>query len=197
MKIHELMTRDIATCTPHDTLAKAVQVMWDRDIGFLPVTDPQTQELRGVLTDRDACMAACMRHQRFDQIPVHSAMCERVHTCAADDEVHNVHARMREHQIRRMPVIDDKNHVTGAISLNDLALHAQKHIDEQKDVATTLGAISMHRGLEATAAATPLTSTHSTTPAKTGPAPTAAAPKTTPEKPRARDTKATKDPKRR
>src|SRR4051812_38042425 len=57
MRVGELMTRDVATCGPGDSLARAAKIMWDRDCGVVPVLDPKGHVI-AMLTDRDICMAA-------------------------------------------------------------------------------------------------------------------------------------------
>jgi CBS domain-containing protein len=39
MKIEQLMTKDVATCIPDDSLNQAARVMWEHDCGFVPITD--------------------------------------------------------------------------------------------------------------------------------------------------------------
>src|SRR5690606_32936140 len=57
VKIEEIMTRDVRTCSPDDTLATAAQVMWEMDCGVVPVTDREGKVV-GIITDRDLAMAA-------------------------------------------------------------------------------------------------------------------------------------------
>src|SRR5262245_1269543 len=60
MRVEQLMTRTVQTCTPSDCLERAAGIMWDHDCGALPVTSADGEEPRvvGMLTDRDVCMAA-------------------------------------------------------------------------------------------------------------------------------------------
>ena len=51
------MTRDVKTCTIHDSLNGAARIMWDHDCGCAPVVDAHGK-LVGIVTDRDICMAA-------------------------------------------------------------------------------------------------------------------------------------------
>jgi CBS domain-containing protein len=52
------MTREVATCSPHDTLEYAASLMWQNDCGCLPVTSVNgVAMLCGMITDRDICMA--------------------------------------------------------------------------------------------------------------------------------------------
>src|SRR5690606_4988000 len=55
MIVERIMTRDVACCSPNDTLDRAVKLMADYDCGCVPVVEGGA--IAGILTDRDACMA--------------------------------------------------------------------------------------------------------------------------------------------
>jgi CBS domain-containing protein len=146
MKIRKLMTTEVATCKPTDSLNQALRPMWDADCGFVLVTDPDGGELRGVLTDRDACMAAYTRGLSFSDVPVDGVMrWEKLHTCSPDDDVATAHEIMRKHQVRRLPVVEDGRAV-GVVSLNDLATAAvNARSKDLEEVGWTLAAVCRHR----------------------------------------------------
>lgn len=148
MKVQEIMSCDVAFCTPDTSLQEAARAMWDRDCGFVPVIDPVSQQVCGVLTDRDACMAAYTTGKKLADLKAKDAMATEVQTCKQKDDVATVHEAMRRHQIRRMVVVDGSGKPMGVVSLNDLALNAQKQgRDEALAVSTTLGEICKHRSL--------------------------------------------------
>lgn len=151
MKISNLIQRDVATCTVHESLEHAAQQMWDRDLGCLPVIDEQGH-VAGMVTDRDICMAAYTQGAPLRAIPVTTAMAKHVFSCTEHDEVEAVERVMREHQIRRMPVIDDQGHPVGIVSLNDIARAASAGKVSASDVASTMAAISAPRAVFASAA---------------------------------------------
>jgi CBS domain-containing protein len=146
-----MIRRDITSCTIHDDLARAAQLMWDRDIGCLPVIDDQGH-VAGMITDRDVCMAAYTQGAPLRAIPVTTAMAKHVFACRESDEIDAVEATMRQHQIRRMPVIDDQGHPIGIISLNDIARAASAGKVPAGELASTLAAVSAPRPLIASAA---------------------------------------------
>jgi CBS domain-containing protein len=148
MQIARIMTRPVTTCHQTDTLEHAVQLMWDRDIGFLPVVDDLGM-LVGVVTDRDACMAAMMQHLPLDALSVPVAMNKHVVTCRDDDTAERAAELMAKHKIRRIPIIDDDDRPVGVLALNDLALAAGRERLSEREVARTLGAICEHRPLAA------------------------------------------------
>jgi CBS domain-containing protein len=151
MKIASLVHRDVKSCPIHATLEYAAQLMWDHDIGCLPVIDDQGH-VAGMVTDRDVCMAAYTQGIPLRAIPVTTAMATRVLSCGLADEVESVERTMSENQIRRMPVIDDQGHPIGIVSLNDLARAASLGKVPAGEIATTLAAVSAPRTLLARAA---------------------------------------------
>jgi CBS domain-containing protein len=98
--------------------------MWDEDCGFLPVVDPASGELRGVVTDRDLCMTACVHGRPLDELPVRAAMRTDVQSCVDSDPLGHVRALMREHRIRRVPVLGAGGRLLGVVSVDDLARDA-------------------------------------------------------------------------
>jgi len=151
MKVSSLIQHDVTSCTVHDDLERAAQLMWNHDIGCLPVIDDQGH-VAGMITDRDACMAAYTQGLPLRAIPVVSAMARRVFACREVDEVDAVEKVMSEHQIHRMPVIDDEGHPIGIISLRDIARAASAGRVPARDVVATFAAVSAPRTILASAA---------------------------------------------
>ncbi len=122
MKARELMTENPETVTEQDTLETAAQKMRDLNIGLVPVIDDAgSRRLRGVITDRDITV----RHVAEGHGPgrhVGDAMTrETLYTVTPDDDVDTVMARMREGQVRRIPVVDS-DRIVGMIAQADLAV---------------------------------------------------------------------------
>jgi CBS domain-containing protein len=141
MKVAKLMNPDVVTCRSVDRLDRAAKLMWERDVGCLPVVDERNHVV-GLVTDRDACMAAYMRNEPLSAIPVTAAMAHRVFTCTLDDDLVSVEKTMSERQIRRMPVIDSEGHPIGIITLNDLARAARRGgTVSPVELASTMSAI--------------------------------------------------------
>jgi CBS domain-containing protein len=145
MKIAQLMTRNVKTCRQTDTLDIAAKLMWDFDIGVIPVVDDFGQVV-GIVTDRDACMAAYTQCQPLHCLPCTIAMNKHVITCRPDDTDVAVAKLMSKNKIRRVPVVDDAQKPIGIVSLNDLAVSMAKGRDvPATEVAGTLAAICEHR----------------------------------------------------
>ena len=145
MKIAQLMTQNVKTCSHSDMLDLAAKMMWDFDIGCLPVVSDAGQ-IVGIVTDRDTCMSAYHQGQPLQAIPVTTAMTNHVVTCRPEDSDRAVAELMSKHKIRRIPVVDDDQKPVGIVTLNDLAIAmARGRRIPPTEVAGTLAAICEHR----------------------------------------------------
>jgi CBS domain-containing protein len=120
MKVAELMVGEVIACSPDDMLNRAAQIMWENDCGCVPVVD-RAARLVAMLTDRDVCMAAYTRGGTLKDIRVSAAMSNELFACRPDDDLPSAMKMMRDRQVRRIPVSDDKGRLVGVLSLNDVA----------------------------------------------------------------------------
>lgn len=150
MKVSELMKREVFTCHTDDTLNTAARVMWEKDCGCVPVIDDENRVM-GMLTDRDICMAAYFEGARLEDLKASSAMSKTVFACKPDQMIADAERIMRINQVRRLPVVDDGNHLLGILSLNDIAGEAGFEESQKKkevtfaEVGKTLEGVCKHR----------------------------------------------------
>ena len=126
MKVEQVMTRDVKLCRVEESLNDAARVMWDHACGCVPVVDADDRVV-GVLTDRDVCMAAYTRGLPLGDMTVSSAMSRQVFACHVGDALDTAEAIMREHQVRRLPVLGFGDRIVGILSLSDIAREAERH----------------------------------------------------------------------
>ena len=137
MNVSALMSRHLHTCTTNDRLSDAVRIMWEHDCGFVPVLDDEGR-LVGVITDRDACMAAFFQGRNLADVHVAGPMAKWVVTCRAADPVATAAELMRFHRVRRLPVLDARDRLVGVLSVSDLAREAAC----DREVAEVLSALA-------------------------------------------------------
>lgn len=123
VRVRDLMTSTVATVRPADRLARAAERMRAHDCGCVAVVDEHAKVV-GVLTDRDVCLAASSADLPLSRLTVEGAMTREVFTCGLDDSVAEAERRMGQHQVRRLPVVDEGGHLRGILSLDDLAKEA-------------------------------------------------------------------------
>ena len=154
MKVKDLMSQGALTCRPDSSLAEAAKLMWDGDCGMIPVL--QDGQLRGVITDRDICMAAVMQRQRVEKIPVDRAMNPKPHSCLPSATLKSAMEVMRKYRVRRLPVVGRDGEFEGVLSINDIILEAKARGNKTgaptyAEVIETLRQIGQHRELLAIA----------------------------------------------
>ena len=131
MKVKDLMTTDVKCCADHNTLNIVAQVMWDHDIGCVPIVDHEGRVI-GMLTDRDICMSAYMEGVPLAWLWATVAMSKEVFSCGADDDLATAEKLMREKQVHRLPVLDAEKHPVGIISLYDIACEGSRDAKTKK-----------------------------------------------------------------
>ena len=160
MKVKDLMATDVKYCSEFSTLNSAAQLMWDNDIGCVPVVDKDRRVI-GMLTDRDICMAAYIQGVPFHGALVTSAMSKQVFSCAPDSDLAFAEKLMREKQVRRLPALDAQGRPVGFISLNDIAREGARETEMKRprevsdaEIASVMAAVCVprHRIIAAQAA---------------------------------------------
>lgn len=146
MRVEEIMSRKVVSCSEDATLDEAVRSMWEHDVGFVPVLGSGGKVV-GVVTDRDACIACWFQGRTLREIQVRSVMSERLATCHPNSSLDEAQLIMSEYQVHRLPVLSPGGQVLGVLSIDDLARHAAGKADEtlEQEVALTLGAICQPR----------------------------------------------------
>jgi len=122
MKVREIMTGNPVACSPGDNLATVAMQMWNWDCGILPVVEDG--QVRGVITDRDICMALLFKGAPPSVVTVSQVMSGHLYSCSPDDQVTTALETMHDHQVHRLPVIED-GRLMGMLSINDLVLEAK------------------------------------------------------------------------
>ncbi|MGI8670583.1 MAG: CBS domain-containing protein [Aridibacter sp.] len=144
MKVNKIMTKTVGFCQAEDDLAKAVEIMREKDCGFVPVVNKKS-EVIGIVTDRDIAIAVFMQKKTASKISIGDIIDRRIITCSEKDDVEDVLKKMRKHQVKRLPVIDKKEKLSGIISITDILLAARKDKSLKKKIFKTLEAIGKPR----------------------------------------------------
>jgi CBS domain-containing protein len=117
MKVAEMMTRDVRTARPDDTIIGAAKLMAECDCGALPVEDQD--RLVGMVTDRDIVVRALAQGKADARIA--DVMSKDIKYCFDDEDVDTVAHNMADIQMRRLPVVNRSKRLVGILSLGDIA----------------------------------------------------------------------------
>jgi CBS domain-containing protein len=134
-KVREAMTGRPRAVTPDTPLSQVAEVMEADDIGAVPVLEGE--QLRGMVTDRDIVIRAIAKGKDPNGMPVREIFSREVITVGPDDDLSSALELMAEHQVRRLPVVDEDNRLVGIVSQADVALEAK-----EKEVGQMVGEIS-------------------------------------------------------
>jgi CBS domain-containing protein len=149
------MTKGAITCRDNTSLKDAARLMWEGDVGFLPVVDGNGR-LVGAITDRDICMAAFTRDIVLRDASVGSAMAKIVFSVRADDNVQFAEDLFVKNQLRRLPVVDEEGMPVGVLTLSDLARRSTRDAKgvgvTSETVCRALRAVSQPRNVVKTSA---------------------------------------------
>jgi CBS domain-containing protein len=122
MKIQEIMTTNPACCEPDTNVAEVARLMVDNDCGEIPVL--RDGRPVGVITDRDITARAVAARRNPLEMKASDLMSSPVITVSPSTDVDECCETMEEHQIRRVPVIDEDGTCCGMVSQADIAQHA-------------------------------------------------------------------------
>ena len=118
MNVSEVMTPNPKTVELSDTIQEAARIMRDEDTGAVPVVEEG--HVVGMVTDRDIVIRAIADGDfdaTIDDIVTDDVVCATPGMTTAEAA-----ALMGEHQIRRLPVVDEDENIVGIVSLGDLAV---------------------------------------------------------------------------
>jgi len=124
MKVQDVMMRTPAFCDPETNLGAAVEILWNRNCGMLPIVDAQ-QKVVGVVTDRDLCVALGTRNRLPGEIKVGEVASGNVYACRPEDDIHAALETIAKHKVRRLAVLNKQGALEGILSMDDVVLHAE------------------------------------------------------------------------
>jgi len=134
--VKDAMTSSVTTATPSQSLTEAASLMKQEDIGSIPVVEGG--QLVGVLTDRDIVVRSVADGDDPRTVQVGAIATPAVVTVRPDDDLDEALRLMAQHQIRRLPVVDD-GQLVGILAQADVA-----HEAKEKQVGHLVEEISRH-----------------------------------------------------
>jgi CBS domain-containing protein len=128
--VSEVMSSDPMTIVESEPLSAAARMMRDDDIGAVIVLGNADGRVCGIVTDRDIVVRAVAEDREPAQTTVGAICSPELVSVESDDSVDSALALMREHAVRRIPVVEDGRAV-GIFSIGDLA----ERFDERSALA--------------------------------------------------------------
>ncbi len=151
MRVSDVMTTNIRSCTPQTDLETVAMEMWNGDCGSIPVMSDTGMPI-GMITDRDIAMAGALQHRALCDIETSEVINGNgVRCCNTEDSIESALQTMSDAHIRRLPVIDDSGSLQGMLSVDDVVACAERGKRGEgkpelsfEDAMTTLKSVCKH-----------------------------------------------------
>ena len=119
-KIHEILSQKgvaVWTISPEATVFEAIQMMADKNVGALLVTEQG--KLNGIITERDYTRKVALKGRSSKETKVREILSPQVVHATPANSVEECMRLMTEHRVRHLPVLDGGK-IAGVISIGDL-----------------------------------------------------------------------------
>jgi CBS domain-containing protein len=123
-KVQDVMSTRPRCVSPDTPVTEAAELMESEDVGSLPVLEGD--ELAGMITDRDILIRAIARGKDPRGMPVREVSTRDVVAVRGDEDLSEALKLMASHQVRRLPVVDESNHLVGVLAQADVAREARE-----------------------------------------------------------------------
>jgi CBS domain-containing protein len=146
MNVQAIMTSNPYFAMHQATMAEVAKIMADHEIGVVPIVDAAHRVL-GILTDRDLCKAIGTMDRPASEISALNLASKPVVSCGPEEELESALKTMRNHHIRRLPVVDKAGKLKGILSIDDVVLRSEEAMENGQsavsfgDAVRTLKAI--------------------------------------------------------
>jgi CBS domain-containing protein len=125
-KARDVMTGGAECVGENETVLDAARKLADLDVGAMPICG-EDNRLKGMLTDRDIVVKVLAQGKNPGDVRAGDLGEGKPITIGADDSVEEALQTMKEHKVRRLPVIDGHD-LVGVVSQADLAVN----VDEEQ-----------------------------------------------------------------
>ena len=120
-QVRDLMTDNPRAIDAKRPVADAAKLMRDEDVGIAPIV--QGDKLVGTLTDRDIAIRVVAEGRDPESTTVREVASTDLVTVDADQSLDEALRLMAQHQVRRLPVVEEDGRLVGVLAQADVARH--------------------------------------------------------------------------
>lgn len=121
MKVSDLMATVVEFLDPGASVQDAAALMGELDVGALPIGN--ADDVAGIITDRDIIYRLVAEGKDPRRTPALQIASRQIFSCGPNDTLGAAMDVMAAQNVRRLPVLDEAQHVVGWITLSDLSRH--------------------------------------------------------------------------
>ena len=120
--IRDAMTSNPTSVQRTSTAAEVAQLMKSEDVGSIPIVE--NDQLVGIVTDRDLVLRVLAEGQDPQSTTVGDIASSDLVTIDPDQTLDEALRLMAQHQVRRLPVVEEDNRLVGMLAQADVATEA-------------------------------------------------------------------------
>lgn len=117
--IKEAMTPNPRTIEVGGSVVDAAKIMRDEDVGIVPIVEGD--KLVGTITDRDIAIRVVVEGGDPQQTKVEDVMSRDLVTIDPEQDLDEALRLMAQHQVRRLPVVEEDGRLVGVLAQADVA----------------------------------------------------------------------------
>ena len=117
--IREIMTSNPSTIEPQNSVVEAARIMKQEDAGVVPVTE--NGRLTGMVTDRDIAIRVVAEGKDPQSTTVREVASTDLVTVDPQQDLDEALRLMAQHQVRRLPVVEEDGRLVGVVAQADVA----------------------------------------------------------------------------
>src|SRR2546423_13743223 len=120
--VEELMTSSACWIDSDKPVAYAAKMMRDEDVGLAPIVEGN--RLVGTVTDRDIAIRVVAEGKDPESTKVMEIASTEVVTVDPQQDLDEALRLMAQHQVRRLPVVEEDGRLVGVVAQADVARNA-------------------------------------------------------------------------
>jgi CBS domain-containing protein len=120
--IREAMTANPCTIDADKPVAYAAKMMKDEDVGLAPIVEGE--QLIGTVTDRDIAIRVVAEGKNPESTTVREIASKQLVTIDPQQSLDEALRLMAQHQVRRLPVVEEDGRLVGVVAQADIAKEA-------------------------------------------------------------------------
>ena len=136
---------NIWTVSTDSTVLDALHVLSERNIGVVPVVDPESGQMIGIFSERDYARRVVLFGRTSKDTPITEVMTSKVYTVDSERHIDDCMKIVVEKGFRHLPVMEDEE-LIGIVSANDLLAEVirsrEKKIGDLQNLLTGAGEIT-------------------------------------------------------
>ena len=117
--VRELMSSNPRSIASDQPVFEAAKIMRDEDVGLVPVVDGE--RLLGTITDRDLAVRVIAEQKDPSSVKVQEIASTRLVTVDPQQDLGEALRLMAQHQVRRLPVVEEDGRLVGIVAQADVA----------------------------------------------------------------------------